>query len=867
MSKSNKRVKKVKKNQKEAKKNQNNGKKVKFKQKHPKLMVLIRIIILLIVLVTVIGAGIFAGLIFGVFGDDFSISKDELIISESNSIIVDTDGNVIADLSGDEKRKIITLSNMSEYLPKAYIAIEDERFYKHNGVDIKRTLGAIVTYVLHKGDSSFGGSTITQQLVKNITKEDKKEITRKVKEWAKAVQVERMLSKDQILELYLNILFVGGKNYGVQMGSEYYFNKSASELSLAQCAFLAGINNSPNLYNPYGDKDNTELINKRTKTVLNKMKELSYINEDEYNQAIQEVDGGLAFAKAQSSGNVYSYHTDATISQVIEDVAEAKGISRQLAENYVYSSGLTIYSTQNTSIQKKMEEEFAKTSKYTLTSKTIKDENGNYQKSQAAMVVIDNATGYVVGVVGGLGEKTESRGLNRATQSLRQTGSSMKPLADLVPGIEEKIITAATVYNDAETEFENGKYTPKNQGKFRGYISIRSAIETSQNIPFVKVMVELTPKKSLQYLKKMGISTLDDKNDNTLSLAIGGVYNGISPLEMAAGYETIANNGVYTSPTFYTKVTDSSGNVVLEAKKETTKVMSEDTAYVVKNILTQTVVGGQGTAKYCAISGMDVAAKTGTTNGDKDRWLCGFTNYYTAATWYGFDQPEEVKFSGNNPAGQLWDNVMTSIHSGLAESRFKATNNIVTATICADTGMAATEKCVNKYQEIFISGTVPSACSGHTVYQVCNESGKLANEYCPDVATKNTGRLVPKEQLGLWKTVGSVIVEEAPTEICDIHTKPEEQPIDIEVVEPQPEEPSVTTPETTPKPSNNTVNVTGSETNTTNTENNIGNTTNTSGGNTQSGGSNQTNSTNTANPTDNTTNTTNTTNDNTTNTT
>ena len=338
----------------------------KFSKRHPKLMLAIKIMIVLFLLLCVIGAGIIAGIFFGLFGDDFEITKEELKIGASNSVIVDSNGAVIANLSGDEKRKVITLEEMSEYLPKAYVAIEDERFYKHSGVDFKRTAGAIVNTVF--GKSSYGGSTITQQLVKNITKDDESSgmegIFRKVKEWTKAYQVERMISKDQILELYLNILFVGSNNlHGVELGAEYYFNKSAKDLDLAECAFMAGINSSPNAYDPFDEsKDNTEKIKKKTKIVLNKMQELGYIqNQEDYDGAMAKVEEGLPFQKGETAtGSGYSYHTDAVIEQVISQVMEEKGISRELAGNYVYSSGLTIYSTVDAGIQARVQEETLK---------------------------------------------------------------------------------------------------------------------------------------------------------------------------------------------------------------------------------------------------------------------------------------------------------------------------------------------------------------------------------------------------------------------------------------------------------------------------------------------------------------------------
>lgn len=744
------------------------GKK-KFSEKHPRISLLIKIIILLILALIVVATGVIVGMIYGGWGDDFEISEDELIIGSSNSIILDKDGNKLAELSGDDNRKIIKLDEMPKNLKNAYIAIEDERFYEHNGIDLKRTGGAILKYVVHRGNASFGGSTITQQLVKNITQEKDRSgmagIIRKVKEWAKAYQIERMISKDQILELYLNIIFVGGNNnnLGVEVGSEYYFNKPAKELNLAECAFLAGINHSPNKYNPYVD-NHADIIKTRTKTVLKKMLELGKIEKTEYDEAISKVDEGLKFEKSTSLENLYSYHTDATISQVIEDIAKEKGISKSLASTYVYSSGLTINSTQDTELQNKMNEVMVeKSGEYVRKSKLV-----DGATSQSAMVIIDNSNGFVVGVVGGLGEKTESRGLNRATQSPRQTGSSIKPLTSLVPGINEGVITAATVYDDNKTQFP-GNYEPKDYNAFKGLISIRSAVTTSQNIPFIKVVSELTPSKSTDYLQKMGVSTVEKDRNILAALSIGGFTDGITPLEMAGCYATIANDGVYRRPMFYSQVTDANGNTVLDAatKQNSEEVISKQAAYVIKNIL-QSVVKS-GTATYCKISGQDVAAKTGTTNSNYDKWLCGFTNLYTATCWYGFDKNEEVTGS-TNVAGRIWSSVMTKVHSGKEGSSFSKPDGIVSATICRASGKRATEKCSDTYSEIFVEGTVPGECDAHSnSADVCESSGLLSNEYCPNKVTRYFSYIVDKERLGLWKSLSSSVTY-APTTYCTEHT-------------------------------------------------------------------------------------------------
>ena len=733
----NKKKKIDKKQKKEVKLQAKKEKKAKKEEKRKKHKILkgflkfFLILIIFIILLLIAGIWGFTGLLLGWFEiEDIDMKKEDLQIKVSNSVVVDQNGNVLADLSGDEKRKIISLEDMADDLPKAYIAIEDERFYEHIGVDIKRTAGAIMN-TLVKGESEYGGSTITQQLVKNITNDNESTgiegIKRKIREWQRACQVERMLSKEEILELYLNILFVGSNNlHGVELGAEYYFNKSAKDLSLAECAFMAGINHSPNSYNPYNTSvDNTEKIKSRTITVLNKMKELGYISsEEEYENAITEVQNGLTFGTGQIiGGSVFSYHTDAVISQVVEQVMEEKNMTEQMAKNYVYSSGLTIHSTVDTNIQHRLEEEYQQEKYIIRGRKRNRDGTLLNEHSESGMAIVDYKTGNVVAVVGGFGEKT-SAGWNRATQMEKQTGSSIKPLADVAPALQEKIITASTVYNDSRTRFGKN-YEPENYNGFKGLINIRSFIRTSQNIPAVKIMVELTPKKSLEYLQNMGISSLDPNTDNVLSLALGGMTSGVSPLEMASAYGTIANDGVYIEPTFYTSVTDANGNVVFTPNQETRQVLSKENAYIMKSIIQEPVKSG-GTATYCAIPGMDVAAKTGTTDNSYDRWLCGFTSYYAAATWYGYDNSETVYFSGN-PAGQIWDAVMTDIHKDLPSATFIRPEGIIERTVCRTTGCLASRNCTNTYTEIFTEDNLPEQCTTH--------------------------RTVPKETLGLWTTL------------------------------------------------------------------------------------------------------------------
>ena len=671
-----------------------------------------KIIITVIMLVIVILA-----IILGISTYQWKQITTDMFTNE-NSVVVDSDGNVIAELGSERKKIKIESSEIPENLKNAYVAIEDERYHKHHGVDIKRTGSAIINYVIHLGNSSFGGSTITQQLVKNLTGDNSGSISRKVKEWWKAYLLECYFSKEEILDMYLNIIYVGPNIYGVGAGSQYYFSKNVQNLSLAECAFLAGINHSPNSYNPFDkETDNTEKIIKRTITVLDKMLELEYITQEEYDTAVSEVKNTLSFKQGtvEASDGIYSYHTDALINEIIQDIADKKNITEDFATNYLYLGGLTVNSTQNSSIQDETETEFNKR-QYNIASR----EGGD--PAQAAMVIIDHQTGQVVACVGGLGEKDTSRGLNRATQSTRQTGSSIKPLAVLAPGIDKKKFTAATIYTDEETTFE-GNYSPVNYDGYLGKITVRKAVESSQNIPFVEMMEEIGIKTSISYLKDMGITSLTEK-DESLSLALGGLDKGITPLEMATAYATIANDGVYIEPTFYTKISNQTGKTIVKATPESHRVFSEQVAYILKEILTQPVKGTNGTATYCAISGMDVAAKTGTTDENYDRWLCGFTPYYTATTWFGYDQNETIYFNRQNPAGIIWANVMRNIHSGLADATFKKPSWIQTETICADSGKIANSGCTNTYEEYFLWGTKPDNCIKHSGSKVTTNNNE-----------------------------------------------------------------------------------------------------------------------------------------------
>lgn len=781
-----------------AKSNNKDNKKVKVgkPKKHPKLMLAIKIIVISIILLCIIGAGVIAGVFFGVFGNDLKITADALNIKTENSVLIDLNGNEVATLNGEENREVILLSEMGEYLPKAFVAIEDKRFYEHSGVDIARTLGAVAKFVT--GDSSYGGSTITQQLIKNATGDNDRDWKRKVREIAKAFQIEREMSKQQILESYLNTIPLGGggKNvYGVKVAANYYFDKEPADLTLAQSSYIAGINHSPNVYNPFKKTPNTEKISNRTKVVLKEMLEQGKINKEEHDAAVAEVDGGLAFKE----GNITSYNTltqneEAAVNQVAREYAKEYDLEFEVAKQKIQSSGYKIYITENKDIQAIVDDAYENSKDWIKTKNvTVKDNEGNNTKKtvqiQSGMAIIDHKTGYVVAIRGVLGEKTPW-GTNRAIEAGHQPGSSIKPIAVIAPSLQEGIITAATAVDDSPVRY--GSYAPRNSGGgFTGLMNIRSILRVSRNIPEVKMMQKLTPAKSMEYLKSFGVSTIS-KGDEGLALALGGVGKGISPLEMAGAYSTIANDGVYIEPTFYIKVEDQNGKVIMEKKQETHRVLSEQNAWLVKSLLTEPtgtgLTGAEGaTGTRARVTGMQTCGKTGTTDDSTYTWFCGFTPYYSASMYFGYDDANISKNSapGSGTVASRWGIIMNKIHKGLDSASFSKPNGIGTARVCRDSGMLATADCEadprgsRAYGEYFAKGTAPSkTCTTHVKLKICKETGKLANEFCKDTEEKVfITRPNSTEDLSWQKAADAQYM--APTENCDKHnaTPDTEKPV------------------------------------------------------------------------------------------
>ena len=774
-------VKASKKPKKEKKNKENKGKEVK----HPRLRKLRKILVRLILVLFILGiiAGLTGvGIVAGIFSSEkYKVTREELEIKNFNSTVLDADGNVIAVLNSDENRKWRTMDEMPEYLPKMYVALEDERFYEHQGVDIKRTVGATLQFLLKRGSSNYGGSTITQQLIKN-TFEDSEDsgyagIERKIREMARAFNTEEVLSKDEILESYLNKIFMGGTYYGVQTGAEHYFSKDVKDLSLSEAAYLVAINDSPNAYDPFSeDEKDKEKIKYRLKVVLTKFKEvapkLGYeLSEEDYNKAMEEAENGLEFKEGEviTTKASYSYHTAAAIDEAVQDLAKELSLTEQEARKRIENNGYTIYTTQDSWIQSVMQEEFLDDRYIVYGTETREDgELLNEGHTQAAMVIIDYTNGHVVGCMGGLGEDSNAIGINRAVSSTKQPGSSIKPIGVVAPALEAGILNAATVYDDSYTVFSGG-YDPHNSDGFLGLLTVRHAIEHSSNVIHIKEIIELGPENSADFLRQMNFDQIADEEIG-MTLALGATS--ATPLQMAAAYAMVDNNGVYIEPTFYTKIVDMDGNVVLESKQEEKRMMSEANAYVLKEILTEPVTGDGGTATGCWISGMEVGAKTGSTDNYRDRWLCGITPYYAGACWFGFDLQETPRGISGNGAATIWGRVMRTIHEDLESARFERPDGVMAARICLESGCIATDSCEHTEVEYFATGNIPKQCEGHQKIKICKETGKIATDYCKDVEEKTFLVKPEKEKTNLWRTPEEDRYD-VPTETCDKHTTPE----------------------------------------------------------------------------------------------
>lgn len=734
------------------------------------LKIVLTVFIIAFALIFLIGSavgGVVGGGVYGIIKSTPQLSADTLKITGFNSYVYDSEGNIIAELKKEENRVWIDFEDIPKQLIEAYIAVEDKRFLEHKGVDYKRIGSAMLSYLKHFINPSVdveGGSTITQQLIKNLTGNMDVTLKRKIQEQWQAIELEKGLTKNEIITYYVNTVPMGGTIKGIETAAKVYYGKDVRDLSLAECASLAGITNWPTKYMPI-DEENITANLARTEVILDLMLEQGMVNKNEYEEAMAE---DIQFKYNPQAGKVMqtsnqSYFVDEAIKSVKFDLMQKYQYSEQTALDIIYNSGLQIYTTVQPKVQSALDEVFQNPEYFTDTNKYTDE------LPQAAMVIMEPSNGYVRGIYGGRGGK-EGSVFNRATQAERPPGSSIKPILVYAPGIETRKMTAATVVDDVKqylNEKTPTKEWPKNvENANFGLTAVRDGLVHSRNVVASLLLKDFVGiDTGLDYLARVGI---DRKNERYLSTAMGGFNKGMTPLEMASAYTIFPNKGDRAKPVFYTEVKDHSGNVILSSKPDRQPVYSEQTIFIMDSMLEEVVK--KGTAAYKSYGTVkfkqtykdengnektkDIiipsAGKTGTTDQNKDKWFCGFTPYYVGVTWYGYDKAVTITGEEGYSALKIWNAVMTKIHQNMnVESRpFFDTvpPNIVKRNICIDSGKIATDLCAKDQrgsrvrQEYFIEGTEPGysdVCTVHYSAKVCTESkdayGRplLATENCP----------------------------------------------------------------------------------------------------------------------------------------
>ena len=722
-------------------------------------------ILLVFVLTAAIFAGIFSAYINSsmrgrveVYLDEFETKvSTELYYQEPSSgewtmyhtLFLDSENRIWADLE-----------QIPKDLQKAVVAIEDKRFYKHKGVDWHGTARAIFSTIF--GGSVQGGSTITQQLVKNVTGDNQNTVKRKVMEIYRAQELEKRYEKDEILEAYLNEVYFGYSCYGVVTASLKYFNKDVSELSLAECASLVAITNNPSLYDPLQTDWGLENNRTRQLLVLGAMLEQGKIDQAAYDAAKEEnvvfsngytilgdrvdvdtdkkddtdTDGGdeQPEEETETATSSQSYFTDAVIEDVAAALVEKYGLTDstnpvtgevttafEQGVNMVYGKGYKIYTTQNPDYQKIAEEVCTDTSNLPYTS-TYTNSYGEKETEQlqVGMTIVDPYTGYVVAMVGGAGVKQYDRGWNWAT-SARQCGSAIKPISVYAPALDDGTINGASTIDDYPVMVLNGSVYPKNaNGRYKGLTPLHTAIARSTNTCAVRVVQEYGTSRSYDFMtNKLGFTTLTSQDAQQVgNMGLGGLDRGVTTEEMAAAFAAFANEGIYTAPRTFIRVEDADGNVILENEAKASVAMKDTTAALMNSLLQEVINGGTGYEGR--ISGMHVAGKTGTTNNDQDRYFVGYTPYYSCAVWVGYVHNQRIVASGN-PAASMWQKVMSRIHADLPDKDFFSCSGLTYVKVCADSGLLATDSCAEDcrgsrvYSALVAADNAPSAyCNMHT---------------------------------------------------------------------------------------------------------------------------------------------------------
>lgn len=598
-------------------------------------------------------------------------------------------------IKGKENREWVDSDKIPDTLKNAVVAIEDERFYKHHGVDWVRTIGAVKGWLL--GGTQYGGSTITQQLIKNITADNDYSVKRKVNEIFRAFALEKEIDdKDRILVMYLNTIYLGYNSYGVQTAAMQYFDKDVSQLDLAESAVLAGLTNNPSIYDVY---NYPEKVKERQETILAQMLDQKMISQEEYEAAVAEELNYRPYEEYQQEiKSTYSYFTDEVIKDVINDLMTEKGYSRLVAENMVYSGGLNIYATIDTKVQNALDEVWANADNFPNTEK--------YGEIPQSAMVITDKQGNIVGIAGGRGEKTSSRGFSYASDARRQPGSSIKPLATYGPAMDAGIATPdTTVYDRALIQDAEGNPWPMNDGKYPTgrAMTVKEGMTRSLNTISAQLLKQLTPQKSYEFMtQQLGFKLVDSRTneDGTVQsdidlapLALGALTDGVTVREMAGGFSTFINDGVYGGTRTYTKVTDSEGNTIMENTPNTDKGFTNvRTDYYMLDCLQN--VTAHGTAYGIQLDGVETGGKTGTTTSNTDIWFCGITPKYSGAVWVGYEHNYRLDGLYGRNAAEIWLAVMQKVHAGDSGLVFDShPQDFEEVTYCMDTGLLASGAC------------------------------------------------------------------------------------------------------------------------------------------------------------------------------
>lgn len=737
----------------------------KYKQKVRKINVF-RLTLLVIILFIFITAGIGTGFVIGVAKN---MSDNPIDINpEYTSFVYDIQDEIVFELHGVENRIPLDIEEIPEIVQKSFIAAEDHRFRKHFGVDVS-SFGRVVVANITRGWGAEGGSTITMQLARNaILKSREKVIQRKIQEIILAIKLERVLTKDQILEAYLNQIYFGEGASGIQSAAQAYFNKSASDLTIAESALLAGIIQRPATLNPF---KNPDLAENRRNQVLERMYRYNYITEEEMINAKQQP---IELTDEEVSGEKkeYAFYRDLIIEEASK-MLEEKGISLM----QIFSGGLNIYTSMDTTLQDKLEEVYAQDNYFPQSTGEV--------KAQSAAVFIDHRTGQILALMGGR-EHLVQRGLNRAVDIRRQPGSAMKPLAVYAPALENGYVPS-TVIDDVPVVFPNTPrpYSPRNfDYRWRGLITMRAALRDSVNIPAVKMLNQIGVETGYDFSNKLGLQL--DNSDRNLSLAVGGLTHGVSPLQVASAYGSFANQGVLVEPYAVRKITDSEGNILAEHTPKSSIVMTEHTAYFMTDMLKNVIQSGTGTR---ARLNRPAAGKTGSTqlpstpefqsiSGTRDAWFAGYTPEITGVVWMGYDNTTPQNYLrnvyGGGPPATIWRTVIHEKVKNLPVRDFHRPEGIISASVDAKSGKLPSELTPEEFiiNDIFTQKTLPKEVSEAWIEkEICIESGKLAADYCPDRKTEVfLNRIIPYTPPSGYE---GVYPEDwkytPPKETCDFH--------------------------------------------------------------------------------------------------